>query len=381
MWLNILEWLQTYCSLFLVIVFAFVTLVLLLYYLLLYARFSFGKTKKRRYLCEEPVSIVISAKNEAHHLIKTLPLYLQQKYPQFEVVVVNDNSTDETAEVVRDFMTQHDNLKLVDLTSSVTNIQGKKFPLSIGFKSASYDILLLTESNTIPASIYWLQNMANHFMAKTEIVLGYSTFEKKSGFLNLLMHYDNMHTALQYFSYALVGKPYMANGKNLAYTKPLFMEKRGFASLNHLRYGDDDLFVSKIANKVNCEIEYHQNSQTVLYSKQRFKDWFAQKKRHLTTFKHYKISHKFLLNTYTFFTLLFYVVFGFALAFSFQNIVLLSILLGILVFKTGLQYLVFGKAASKLNEKSVIPFILLFDIIFVVFNLFFFILSIFLPRK
>jgi cellulose synthase/poly-beta-1,6-N-acetylglucosamine synthase-like glycosyltransferase len=328
-----------------------------------------------------PVSIVISAKNEAHHLIRTLPLYLQQLYPQFEVVVVNDNSTDETANVIRDFMTQHPHLKLVDLTSSVTNIQGKKFPLSIGIKAASYDTLLLTDANTFPSSVYWLQNMANHFTGKTEVVLGYSTFEKKPGFLNRFIHYDTMHTALQYFSYSLAGIPYMGNGKNLAYTKSLFMGKKGFASLNHLKYGDDDLFVAQIANKNNCKIEYYKNSHTFSHSKQRLKDWFAEKRRHSSTFRYYKTVHKFLLNTYSLFTFLFFVVFGFALFFSFQNRVLLAVLLGIFVVKTGFQYFLFGKAASKLNEKNVIPFILFFDILFAVFNLFFFILSIFTRRK
>ena len=378
---SIAEWFQIHGPLLWVAFFGLITLVILLYYGLLYARFAFKKTTKTDIRSEKPVSIVISAKNEAHHLIKTLPLYLEQVYPQFEVVIVNDNSTDETADVVRDLMTQHPHLKLVDLTSSVTNIQGKKFPLSIGIKSASYEILLLTDANTLPSSVYWLQNMANHFTEKTEVVLGYSTFEKNTGFLNSLIHYDIMHTALQYFSYSLAGMTYKGNGKNLAYTKSLFMEKKGFASLNHLKYGDDDLFITQIANKNNCEIEYYKNSHTFSYSKQRFKDWIAEKRRHSTTFKHYKSGHKFLLNTYSLFTFLFFVVFGFALFFSFQNRILLSVLLGIFVIKTGFQYFLFGKAASKLDEKNVTPFILLFDVLFVVFNLFFFILSIFTRRK
>ncbi len=298
--MSIIAWFQFHSSLLLTIFFGFISFVILLYYFLLYAHFAFRKTKRVNNPFSEPVSIVISAKNEAHHLIKTLPLFLQQDYHQYEVVVVNDNSTDETVDVIRDFMTQYSHLKLVNLISSVTNIQGKKFPLSIGIKSASYDLLLLTDADAIPSSKQWLQKMARHFKGKTEVVLGYSTFEKRSGFLNRLIHFDTMQTAMQYFSYALVGIPYMGNGKNLAYTKPLFMQKKGFASLNHLRYADDDLFVAKIANRQNCAIEYDKDAHTFSHSRQRLRDWIRLKRRYSVSFKQYKSKHKFLLNIYEF---------------------------------------------------------------------------------
>lgn len=369
------------CQLFALILFGSVTLVVLLYYLLLFAKFSFHKAKKIKNVDLLPVSIVLSARNEAHNLIKTLPLLLEQQYNSFEVVVVNDNSSDETEQVIRDFKVRYPHLKLVNLTSSVTNIQGKKFPLSIGIKSASYDLLLLTDADCLPSSPYWLINMAKHFREKTKIVLGYNTTEKKKSFMNLFAHFDNLQVAIGYFSYALAKIPYMGIGKNMAYTKTLFYGNRGFASQNHIHYGDDDIFINKVANSSNCDIEYYKEAFTISRYKPGFSNWFHQKVRYNSTKKHYKGKHKFLLRTYSLFAFLFYLAFAASLYFSLGNILFLSLTAGIFVLKAGIQYLIFGMAAQKLEEKQVVPFILLFDILYVIIYPFICIASLFSGRK
>lgn len=377
-----MEWLQQHIPEILLIAFGFTAFVSITYYLLIFSRFSFHKAKPAKgYISEQPVSVVITARNEAHHLIKSLPQLLSQQYINYEIVVVNDNSTDETEQIIRDFMTQYPNLKLVNLTSSVTNIQGKKFPLSIGIKSASNDIILVTDANCIPSSPYWIQNMARHFKNKTKIVLGYGGYEKKKGFLNLLIHFDTLHTALQYFSYALAKMPYMGVGRNLGYTKSLFYEKRGFASHNHLMYGDDDIFINRAATTTNCDIEYSSNAYTIARPQSRFMSWFAQKRQHTATRKYYKSKHKFLLITYGLFALLFYVAFGFAIAYCASTLLLFIITGGIFVLKTGIQYLIFGKAAAKLDERAVIPHILLLDILFALINPFVTFTLLFMKRK
>ncbi|MDL2296679.1 glycosyltransferase [Bacteroidales bacterium OttesenSCG-928-B11] len=376
-----IEWISMNSQLFLLILFGLITLVILLYHLLIFAKFSFHKAVKIKNVDLLPVSIVISARNEAHHLIKTLPLLLEQQYNNYEVVVVNDNSNDETEQVIRDFMVRYTNLKLVNLTSSVTNIQGKKFPLSIGIKSASHELLLLTDADCAPSSPYWLINMAKHFKNKTSIVLGYSTTEKRSSFMNLFSHFDNLQVAISYFSYALAKMPHMGIGKNLAYTRTLFYERKGFASHNHIHYGDDDIFINKIANSENCDIEYYKEAFTISRYKPGLANWFHQKIRYQLTSRHYKKSHKFLLRNYSLFSLLFYVAFGFALCYSIGSILFLSLTLGVFLLKTGIQYLIFGLAAKKLEERQVIPFILLFDILYVIIYPFICIASLFSRHK
>lgn len=364
-----------------VIVFGFFVILQILYFWLIFARFSFHKPPKIKDIQQKPVSIVVSAKNEAHNLIKSLPALLAQQYNEFEVVVVNDNSNDETEQVIRDYMSNYSQLKLVNLTSSVTNIQGKKFPLSIGIKSASYETILLTDADCVPSSPYWLQNMAKHFVGKTEIVLGYGTFENKPGFLNLMIHFDTLHSAIQYFSYALAKIPYMGVGRNLAYSKSLFYHQKGFASHNHIKYGDDDIFVNRAANDRNCDIEYFKGAFTVSRPKSGFKSWFLHKKHHTSTRRCYKRNHRFFLNFYGLLMLLFYPLFVLSLILSLHNYILLSVVIALFVLKTAMQYVVFGLAAVKLDEKRIVPYILFFDILFSVLNPFIYLTSNLFQKK
>ena len=375
------EWLDSYLMLTLIICFGFISVILLIYYLALFTKLAFRRPQKVKQHEPQPVSIVVVSKNEAHHLMKSLPQLLAQQYFNYEVVVVNDNSNDETEQVIRDFMTQYSHLKLVNLTSSVTNIQGKKFPLSIGIKSASHEILLLTHPDCIPCSPYWILNMSKHFQSKTEIVLGYSTMEKKSGLMNLFIHFDCLQHAIQYFSYAMSGFPCMGTGKNLAYTKSAFYRQKGFASHNHFKYGDDDLFINKTATVQNCEIEYLKETITISRYKSSFSAWFRMKKNQISSRKHFKSGHKFILNTFSCFTFLFYAFFAAAIPFVYQDLKYLIILLSIFVFKLIIQYIIFGFSASKLEEKRVVPYILLFDIFHVIISPFIYLSTLFSSRR
>ncbi len=375
------EWFQEHYTLLIVILFGLVTIVNIFYYLFVFTKFAFHKPARIHDIRQDPVSIVISAKNEAHNLIKSLPHLLSQQYNHYEVVVVNDNSTDETEQVIRDFMVKAPHLKLVNLTSSVTNIQGKKFPLSIGIKSAKHEIILLTDADCIPSSPYWLQNMAKHFRGRTEIVLGYNTYEKRAGLLNKIIRFDNLHNAVQYFSYALINSPVAGNGRNLAYTKELFYKNKGFASHNHIKYGEDDIFVNKSANRNNCEIEYFKGAYTISRPKSGFANWLSQKKRHTATRRYYKGIHKFLLTLYGLSMPLFYILLIFCLTINLHNIILFSIILSLFLIKITFSYVIFGKAAYKLDEKSIIPWILPFDILFSIINPLVYITSIFSSRR
>ena len=352
----------------LLVVFGLVVLLQILYYTTIFFRFSFHKQKPIDFQNNVPVSIVIVAKNEAHQLIKTLPEFLAQDYPQFEVLVVNDNSNDETAQLVRDFQNRFPNLKLVDLESSVTNIKGKKFPLSLGIKSATYECVLLTDADCLPASNQWVKLMARHFNKTTKIVLGFNAFPKKIGFFNAFMRYDKLHQAIQYFSYCLAKLPYMGVGQNLAYTKSTFFDNKGFATLNHLRFGDDDLFVNQVATANNCVIEYQKEAHTISRPNSNFSTWFLLKIFRSRTRKFHNRTNRFLLNFYNFLMPISYVAFGFALYFAAGNLFYLILVLAVLLIKYIVQYICFGFAATKLNDKALIPNIFIFDILFSALN-------------
>jgi hypothetical protein len=256
----------------------------------------------------------------------------------------------------------------VHLESSVTNIRGKKFPLSLGIKAANYEHVLLTDADCVPASKQWIRLMARHFSDTTKIVLGFSKIRKRIGFLNALIRFDRLHQAIQYFSYCLAKMPFMGMGQNLAYTRTVFFNNKGFASQNHLQFGDDDLFINRVANARNCAIEYEKDACTISRFGSNFHHWFLLKTFRRKTRKLYTNPKRFLLNFYHFLLTFSYISLGLALFFAFNNLIYLIVVLGILLLKLIIQYICFGFAAVKLDEKRLIPHILFFDLIFAVVN-------------
>lgn len=353
-----------------------IVFIQLLYYWGIFLRFICYKSK-----CEStsfpPVSVVICARDEAYNLQNFLPCIMEQNYPNYEVVVVNDMSTDNTAEVLDIYAKQYSNLKVITLDSAITNIKGKKLPLSIGIKSAKNDILLLTDADCKPCSEYWIQNMTKYHARKSDIVLGYGAYRYEKTLLNSIVRYDTMHTAIQYFSYALCGMPYMGVGRNLSYTKSFFFEHNGFQSFYNIYSGDDDLFINNYASQGNIHIEYNKESQTESLSKSRFILYKYQKIRHLSTSKYYKKRDKFLLGLYSIMQPLFYIFILFILLLLLKqfNISYAIVAIVAVFLKVVSQTIVFGISAKKLGEKNMILLIPIHDFIYTVLTTYFFVLS------
>jgi len=337
--------------------FCLTILILLWYYLFYFARISFYKEKP---VSENfpPASIIICAKNEDHNLPEFLPQILSQDYPEYEVVVVNDCSWDNTEDVLREFEKNPDyskHLKVITIKEPrVSGAHGKKFAVMVGIKGAQHEYLLFTDGDCKVESSQWLKKMMSKFSIEKEIVLGYSKYEKLPGFLNKLIRFDTFHIALQYLSFAMAGNPYMGIGRNLAYKKNLFFKHKGFASHYHIESGDDDLFVNEAATDKNTTVEISEESFTVSRVKKDWKGWVEQKRRHLTTWTNYKRSDKFRLGIYPLAQAFFWLSF-IALLIVPQQIFSeydLFIVLGLFFLKIILQLIVFKLAMDKLKEKD-----------------------------
>ena len=261
-------------------------LIQLGYYLLVFLKLPRYKTSKKR-RSQKSISIIICAKNEEENLERFLPRVLEQDYSEFEVVVVNDCSTDGTEDLLSEFSVRYKHLRYTSIPANEKFLHGKKLAVTIGLKSARYDHVLLTDADCYPVSNLWLQKMASNFTREKKIILGYGGYERRRGLLNLLIRYETVFTAIQYLSYAIKGRPYMGVGRNLAYEKELFFNNKGFASHYHLSSGDDDLFVNEIAVKENTAIEISKESHTLSIPKTTFRIWIKQKKRHLSAGTHY----------------------------------------------------------------------------------------------
>ena len=340
------------------ILFCTVTFIQLFYYLFFFSRLSFYKEKIKTNSRTNPVSVIICARDEAGNLAKNLPGSLVQEYKTtHEVIVVNDNSFDESKYVLEEFKKTFKQLQVVELTQEAKMIPGKKFPLSIGIKSSKYEILLLTDADCVPASEHWIERMQNVYDDETEIVLGYGAYYKKSGFLNKLIRWETFHAAMQYLSYALAGTPYMGVGRNLSYKKAIFFRHKGFSAHNNIPGGDDDLFISAAATRHNTRINIDKDSFTLSSPPINWKQWLAQKKRHYTTSKFYKPVHKFLLSLYAVSHFLFYPLLLVSCIFYNWQYALIAFGARFVI-----QVIVYTKTMNKLGEKDLLPLFLLFDI-------------------
>jgi len=329
-------------------------------YYLLFAKFSFVESPVAKKNTSIPISVLVCAKNEAENLEKNIPVLLAQSYPNFELILINDASKDNTLEIMERFAAQDGRVHTVNVENNEAFWGNKKYALTLGIKRAINKHMLFTDADCVPSSDRWIQEMANQFTEEKQLILGYGAYQKRKGFLNKIIRFETLMTALQYFSYALAKKPYMGVGRNLGYTSSLYYGQKGF--MNHMRIasGDDDLFVNEAATRDNVAICFSEDSFTYSKPKERFSEWFLQKRRHLTTAKFYKPKHQYLLGGY------YLVVFLFWLgALSIPFIVDWKLPIALIILRFLLQYIFVGFAAKNLKEQSLIPFIPFYELFLV----------------
>ena len=338
--------------------FCFFAFIQIFYYSFFYSRVAFYKHKKKEVSQQHPVSVIICARDEDENIARNLPGVLVQKYPStHEVIVVNDNSVDDSKYILEELQKTFRFLNIVELKQEAKLISGKKYPLSVGIKEAKYEIVLLTDADCVPTSEFWMQKMQDGYVNGTEVVIGYGGYKKHPGILNKLIRFETFHSALQYLSFALAGRPYMGVGRNLSYKKDVFFRNKGFSAINNIPGGDDDLFINKVATKHNISVVIDKDAITLSQPKRTFAAWHKQKTRHYSTARYYKPANKFLLALYSVSQFLFYPLFFAALIFYSWKFALI-----IFGARLLLQGFVFFKAMKKLNEADLWPWFLFLDI-------------------
>jgi cellulose synthase/poly-beta-1,6-N-acetylglucosamine synthase-like glycosyltransferase len=305
-----------------------------------------------------PVSIIICARNEAENLQNFLPAVLEQDYPDYEVIVVNDCSEDNSYEVLGKYLKQYPHLRISTVNKDPKFTHNKKFAQFIGIKASKNEILLFTDADCKPESDKWIEGMTSHFDEKTNFVLGYGGYLREDGLLNKYIRYDCMTIAMQYLGMAIRGIPYMGVGRNLAYRRSVFFSNKGFGSHNHVISGDDDLLVNTVATGKNTLVEFRTEAHTRSVPCSGFNEWLLQKKRHLTTAPYYKIRDKILLIAEPLTRILFYASFILLLCFIF----LWPWVLAVFVLRLITQIIVFNLVQKKLNEPGLLFYLLIFDI-------------------
>lgn len=341
-----------------------------IYQLYFYLRYMKGVMRREKQIAsgkikfddhKPPVSVIICARDEEDNLRKFLPAILNQQYPEFEVIVVNDGSVDETAILLGDMQKQYPHLKTTFVPAGTSNLSTKKLAITLGVKAAKYDWLLFTDADCEPASEKWIASMARNFKGKTEIVLGYGAYFQEKGLINQLVTFDTLYNALLFLGFAKAGKPYMGVGRNMAYHKNIFYKNKGFASILHLRSGDDDLMINQRAYKENTSIETSPESVTWSVPKKTFSDWFYQKERHLSVSAYYNTRSRMRLAIEPFIRGMFYVLLILSVITLHPVVAAIGVLLYVVRFL--IQMSVFNKATAHLGGRKYYSGLLLLDIL------------------
>ena len=364
------------------VLFVVFTGIQLCYFLCLFSRFAFIRTAENTEAQTNlPFSVIICAKDEAENLNEFLPHIYQQDYSNFEVVLIDDRSIDNTEEVMESFAEKFPNeTRLVKIAFSDNKrfVGNKKYALTLGIKAAKYNHLLFTDADCQPVSKNWIRQMAGRFSSEKQLVLGYGKYQAIArSLLNKLIRYETLQTALQYFSYALAGKAYMGVGRNLAYTKELFMDNNGFYEHLDILSGDDDLFVNQVATRENTDICVDKQGFTISKPETSWASYLYQKRRHIATASHYKWQHKFLLGLYYLSTIGFWITAILLFVSTFQW----RIVLGIFLFRWLIWWIINYKTAQKLDEKNLVLFLPILEPVLISFQLLIFVMNLFKKPK
>ncbi len=211
-----------------------------------------------------PISVIVDACGETDQLARFLPLVLSQEYDaEFEVIVIVNSAAEATSDMLSEMKAEHPNLHFTFAPYSTRTLSRKKLAIMIGIKAAQYDIVLTTNATCRPAGNQWLATIGRNFVDGTDIVLGYSHYEydldHRAG--RRMRIFDSVATATQWTLSAIRNKPYRGTSDNLAYRKQLFFDNNGFAESMNLIWGEDDVFISQIANAYNTRLELAPESQ------------------------------------------------------------------------------------------------------------------------
>ncbi|MDR0712177.1 MAG: glycosyltransferase [Prevotellaceae bacterium] len=339
-------------------------LIQLYYYLLHFGRvIRFCSGSGRGGDVQLPVSIVICAKNEQHHLAKNLPLLLKQDYPQFEVVVVNDGSTDESEMLLYDLKQYHSNLQVTTIEQDRKFMHDKKLAITVGIKAARYDTVIFTDPDCAPDNDKWLAAMQQAFGGGGEVVVCYCRNKRRMGIAGKIMCSDNVFSSLFSLCAAIKGIPYRSSIKNMGISQLLFFRSKGFARYSSYPQSEETIFLCRNANRKNTRVTLAHDAILSSTQKLTFRQWFQQKciyaalldmgkrgKNHI----HVEMASRVLFFLCTLALI--------GIAVHQHTYLLIAAVAPLLIIRFTAKALVFSKAARKLREHGIVIWMLLYDI-------------------
>ncbi|WP_124980145.1 glycosyltransferase [Nonlabens xiamenensis] len=318
----------------------------------------------------DPCSVIVCSKNEVENLKNLVPQLLRQDHPNFEIILINDASVDGTGDLIEQFKQTDQRVKMVNVVNNENFWANKKYALTLGIKKAVNDKLIFIDADCNPASDSWLRLMAQQLSEHKSIVLGYGGYHQiKGSILNSLIRFETVFAAVQYFSFAALGNPYMGVGRNLGFTAKEFYDNRGYMSHMKVMGGDDDLFVNEAGNSKNTSLVLNPEGFTYSLPKTSWSSWWKQKKRHISTSSFYKKKDQLLLGLF-FFSQCGFIISAIVALFLAPSILAV---LGIIVLRYTIFWIVLGRGMYRFRESDLTPWLPLLEIVLVLSQLLLFV--------
>jgi len=294
------------------------------------------------------ISVIIAARNEEEHLSDLFKSLIHQNYPteNYEIIIVDDRSSDKTSEIVKQFQCENSNIKLLKIENESKQLLGKKGAIDAGIRAASYSILAFTDADCVP-TLNWLKQIDSHFTEDTDIVAGYSYVHYENRFFQFLKNLERSSL------FAVIAGSFGWNwgititAGNMAYRKELFEKIGGFGEIGMIRSGDDDLMIQRMGKFIRCmKFMFHPDSIIETGREQTTKTQMHQEIRRGSKWRYYTLPIKII----TLFIFLYYVVFiGCFLGFLFASISTILFLI-ILILKILPEFLLLTLFLVKIRR-------------------------------
>ncbi len=304
---------------------------------------GFRQYRKPKTTITKSVSVVVAVKNESENIKNLVESICTQNFINYDVIIVDDHSDDDSLKVLRSFEFQFDNLKVLEACYS-SEESSKKSALTQATSVSNSEFLLFTDADCIPRSTNWIQSMLDHTTSK-DIVLGISPYEKDKGLVNSIIQFETTITYFLYSAAGLLGIPYMGVGRNLLIRKDLLASIGFYNQHKDIIGGDDDLTINRIANSINTTVNLSPDG--VVFSKPLTSYDFRinQKLRHFSVGKYYGVLSKVFLGVINLSWILVNLLFIICLVFKVELLTILSLH----ILRTLLLFLIFD-GLTKLNN-------------------------------
>jgi cellulose synthase/poly-beta-1,6-N-acetylglucosamine synthase-like glycosyltransferase len=251
-----------------------ILLVILLVYILLIVQLIFGFNKVKYFHVTDlapktAFTIVIPFRNEAKNLPNLLESISNLNYPHkmIEIILVDDFSTDNSERICIQWRMKYEHLDTTLLENLHLSYSPKKDAIGRAMPIAKYDWIVTTDADCI-VNKNWLLTLDNYIQKNNpEMIIGAVMYRAKNNWFHHFQQLDLMSLQGVTIGSFGIGKPFMCNGANFAYTKKIFSEIGGFGGINDKASGDDVFLLQKAVNTNKEKVHYLKNNDVIVKTK------------------------------------------------------------------------------------------------------------------